>query len=476
MRIPYYDSGMSTRETTRPRVGLIGILQELYIPIYPDIVERQEAYAARIIERMEKHADVVFPGAVINRATMEEAFARLEQERLDGLVIVMLTYGASFNIYNALRSWSLPIFVANVQPEASVRTEWDMADLTYNQGVHGCQDLCNALLWNGATYEVCSEDWRDEAFGRAFGDWSRAAYAAGRLRGTRIAGVGQMPGMGDIQANPASILKTLGPQVDNVGVGLIVREIPEADDPAVDRVIEENSTNFSVDPDLPEERHRYAARLQVAIERFLTANGYAGFSFYFNAPADDGRISQLPLMAASNLMAKGYGYGGEGDLLSTILVTAGHYLDRDACFTEMYAMDHDRDAFLMSHMGEGNWRIAEAGEKPRLVDRPLGIGGLDNPPTVVFRGRPGSATLCTLVSTTTGGFRLIVSVGEILPTERMPNVEMPYFFYRPDTGMKPCIDGWLGNGGSHHQCINLGDLSHRWEHLCRILGIEYARV
>ncbi len=187
-------------------------------------------------------------------------------------------------------------------------------------------------------------------------------------------------------------------------------------------------------------------------------------------------MRQLPLMAASNLMAKGYGYGGEGDILATTLVTIGQTLSQDACFTEMYAMDHGKDAFLMSHMGEGNWKIAQADEKPRLVDRPLGIGGLENPPTVVFRGRPGAATLCTLVTRTDGGFRLVVSVGQILPTDVMPNLQMPYFFYRPDSGMKPCINGWLKHGGSHHQCLNMGDVSSRWQHLCTMLGIEFVRV
>jgi len=467
---------MTIHERRKPKIGFLGILQDLYIPIYPDIVERQEAYAKQIMDKIGDYADFHFPGAVINRHSMEEKFAQLHREQLDGLMIVMLTYGASFNIYNVLKDWSLPIFVANVQPEPAVRTDWDMADLTFNQGIHGCQDLCNALLWNGKTYEVCSDDWRTDAFVCTFADWAAAARTARVLRNVRIAGIGQMPGMGDIQANPAAVLKTFGAQIDNVGVGLVYREFPEDDDPEVAAVMKENRAQFEVDPRLPEERHRYAARFQVALDRFLAANNYHGFSFYLNAPADDGRMRQLPLMAASNLMAKGYGYGGEGDILVTTLVTIGQYLDKDACFTEMYAMDHEKGAFLMSHMGEGNWRIGQTEERPRLVDRPLGIGGLENPPTVVFRGRPGTATLCTLVSTTGGGFRLVLSVGEILPTEVMPNVEMPYFFFKPDTGMKTCINGWLRHGGSHHQCINLGDLSARWRHLCEILGLEYVRV
>ena len=42
-------------------------------------------------------------------------------------------------------------------------------------------------------------------------------------------------------------------------------------------------------------------------------------------------------------MAKGYGFAGEGDVLTAALVRAGHVLIGDAHFTEMYAMDFPSD-------------------------------------------------------------------------------------------------------------------------------------
>ena len=43
----------------------------------------------------------------------------------------------------------LPICLANIQPVANVTAEWDMADLTYNQGIHGAQDTANAMVRAG---------------------------------------------------------------------------------------------------------------------------------------------------------------------------------------------------------------------------------------------------------------------------------------------------------------------------------------
>ena len=43
----------------------------------------------------------------------------------------------------------LPVLLANIQPEPSVTPAWDMADMTYNQGVHGAQDTANAMVRPG---------------------------------------------------------------------------------------------------------------------------------------------------------------------------------------------------------------------------------------------------------------------------------------------------------------------------------------
>jgi L-arabinose isomerase len=142
----------------------------------------------------------------------------------------------------------------------------------------------------------------------------------------------------------------------------------------------------------------------------------------------------------------------------------------------MYAMDFERDSVLQSHMGEGNWKIARQDQPVQLIDRPLGIGGLDNPPTVLFMAEPGPATLVSLAPVGGEEFRLIVANGEILDTDELPNVEMPYFHFQPDSGVRDCLDGWLENGGTHHQCLHLGDVSRRWDMFADMSDVEVVHV
>ena len=96
-------------------------------------------------------------------------------------------------------------------------------------------------------------------------------------------------------------------------------------------------------------------------------------------------------------------------------------------------MDFPTDSILMSHMGEGNWALARADRPVRLIKRPLGIGGLEDPPTFLFQYATGPMTLAYLIALGGERFRLLVVEGEILDTDELPALEMPYGFFRPDT-------------------------------------------
>jgi L-arabinose isomerase len=148
----------------------------------------------------------------------------------------------------------------------------------------------------------------------------------------------------------------------------------------------------------------------------------------------------------------------------------------DAHFSEMYAMDWELDSVLISHMGEGNWRLARTDRPVRLIDRPLGIGGLDNPPTPVFSAVPGAATTAALIPIEGEYYRLLVGHGEVLDTPELPNVEMHYFHFRPELGMEDFMDAWLQYGGPHHFVTNLGEHAPRWRRFAELLELDYEEI
>ena len=148
----------------KPRIGLLGIMQELYDAMLPGITEHQAAYARAVAERLADVADVEFIRPARNREDIEEIVREYGARGLDGIAIVMLTYGPAMRTVRALLETPLPLMLANIQPERAVTAAWDMADLTYNQGIHGAQDQANALVRAGIPFSVITGEWDSDEF------------------------------------------------------------------------------------------------------------------------------------------------------------------------------------------------------------------------------------------------------------------------------------------------------------------------
>ncbi|MEV2226584.1 L-fucose/L-arabinose isomerase family protein [Nocardia vinacea] len=461
----------------KPRIGLLGIMQALYDDMIPGIAERQDRYAHDIAEQLADLADWTVGRPVKDRRDAEAVMREFVNADLDGVMVVMLTYGPAMRVARLFNENRLPVLLANIQPEPAVTPAWDMADMTYNQGIHGAQDTANAMVRADRPFTVVTDDWRTPEFAVRVDRWARAARAVTAWRSLKVGVFGYaMNDMGDIRVDENALLRALGPEISFVAPGDLYRGSQAVTDDDVAALMAWEDREFAIDPALTGAEREDHARMQIAIERILTDRGYGAYSTHFDAIGEDGRFQRLPLAAASSLMAKGYGYGAEGDAMAAAMVYAGHQLIGDGHFTEMYAMDFPSDSILMSHMGEGNWRIARTDEPVRLIRRELGIGKLDEPPTFLFRYRPGPATLACLVSLGGEKFRLVVAEGNVLDSRELPALEMPYGQFRPASGVRACMDGWLTAGGPHHQVMNIGHHAADWQVFCQLAGIEFVQV
>ena len=135
-----------------------------------------------------------------------------------------------------------------------------------------------------------------------------------------------------------------------------------------------------------------------------------------------------------------------------------------------------REAILMCHQGEGNWRLCRADRRPYLKNRVLSEGGLSNPPTPIFTPEPGRACILSLTHLTADRFRLVCAPGEILPDADLLHVDMPYLFFRPDSGVRSCVTAWLEQGGTHHEALVLGDRLDRIRLFCRLWNVEFVQL
>ena len=70
----------------------------------------------------------------------------------------------------------------------------------------------------------------------------------------------------------------------------------------------------------------------------------------------------------------------------------------------------------------------------------------------------------------------MVAEGQNLDSQELPALEMPYGQFRPASGLRKCLNGWLTAGGPHHEVMNLGHHAANWKVFCQLTGIEFVQV
>ena len=117
----------------------------------PGITERQAGYARDVGAALgERRRRAWSPSPRATAPTSSAWCASSSAQGVDGVLVVMLTYGPGMRVARAL-SRDAAAGLPGQHPARARRSPpaWDMADLTYNQGVHGAQDTANAMVRAG---------------------------------------------------------------------------------------------------------------------------------------------------------------------------------------------------------------------------------------------------------------------------------------------------------------------------------------
>src|ERR1700689_1903539 len=268
----------------KQRIGILGIMQDLYDDMIPGIAQRQEGYAAELAAHLSDVAEFTPSKAIKYREDAERAMREFEDADLDGVLVVMLTYGPAMRVARLLAESRLPVCLANIQPEPNVTSAWDMADMTYNQGVHGAQDTANAMVRAGRRFSVLTDDWKSAEFRADVSRWARAAAAVTAWKSLKVAIFGYaMNDMGDIRVDESALIRSLGPEILAVAPGDMYRGMLAVTDAEAAEVIAYEDARFEIDPRLTAAERLDPRRVPVAIEQILTGRGFGAYTAHFDA-------------------------------------------------------------------------------------------------------------------------------------------------------------------------------------------------
>lgn len=401
-----------------------------------------------------------------------------------GIIAWMHTFSPAKMWINGLKILHKPLLQLHTQYNRDIPwADIDMDFMNLNQSAHGDREFGFILSRMRKARKVVTGHWKSEAVIERISIWSRAAAAWHDWQGARFVRFGDnMRFVAVTDGDKVEAEYKFGYSVNTHGIGDLVRVIESLEGKEVDTLIDEYLDTYVVDNDMLKgaSKHgslRDAARIELGLKHFLEDGNYKGFTDTFE---DLHGMIQLPGIGAQRMMAKGYGFAGEGDWKTSALVRAmkvmGAGLPGGNSFMEDYTyhFEPENEMVLGSHMLEICSSIAMG--KAHCEIHPLGIGGKADPVRLVFNVAAGEALNASIVDMG-NRFRLLVNeVQAVAPMHYLPKLPVARVLWKPYPDMLTGCTAWILAGGAHHTCYSQNLTSEHLEDFADMAGIEFALI
>jgi L-arabinose isomerase len=401
-----------------------------------------------------------------------------------GIIAWMHTFSPAKMWIGGLKILQKPMLHLHTQYNRDI--PWDEIDMDFmnlNQSAHGDREFGFMVSRMRRNRKVVVGFWQNEEVLRRINVWIRAAAGWYDWQGARFVRFGDnMRFVAVTDGDKVEAEMKFGFSVNTHGIGDLVQVIKGISDSAVDSLVDEYAGSYRLLAGLEKggSRHeelREAARIELGMLNFLEDGNFKGFSDTFE---DLHGMAQLPGIAVQRLMAKGYGFAGEGDWKTSALVRAmkvmGTGLPGGNSFMEDYTYHFEpgNEMVLGAHMLEICPSIAS--EKPKCEIHPLGIGGKSDPVRLVFNVGAGDAINASLMDMG-NRFRLLVNdVVAVEPQHELPKLPVARVLWKPLPNMQDACAAWILAGGAHHTGYSQNLTAEHMEDFAEMAGVEFVRI
>jgi L-arabinose isomerase len=396
-----------------------------------------------------------------------------------GLIAWMHTFSPAKMWIRGLSILNKPILHFHTQLNRDI--PWNTIDMDFmnlNQSAHGDREFGFIGTRMRMNRKVVVGHYQDpEAVGK-IAVWTRAAAAFADAKEMKIARFGDnMRDVAVTEGNKVSAQIQMGYSVYGYGVGDLVKAVNDVNDSAIAGLISEYGSQYEFTSEVANsETLREAARIELGMTEFLEKGNFRAFTTTFE---DLHGLKQLPGLAVQRLMAKGYGFGAEGDWKTAALVRSmkvmSEGLEGGTSFMEDYTYHFDPAGMrvLGAHMLEVCPTIALG--RPKLEVHQLSIGGKADPARLVFRTATGRAINVSVIDMG-NRFRMIVNDVEVVPCPDMPKLPVASVLWNPMPDLKTGAAAWILAGGAHHTGFSQSLNAEYMEDFAEMLGIEFIHI
>ena len=396
-----------------------------------------------------------------------------------GLIAWMHTFSPAKMWIRGLSILNKPFLHFHTQLNRDI--PWESIDMNFmnlNQSAHGDREFGFIGTRMRLNRKVVVGHYQDPAALKKIAVWVRAASALNDAVNMKVARFGDnMRDVAVTEGNKVSAQMNMGYSVYGYGIGDLVKTVNEVSPSAVKKLLVQYGSEYKLTKAVAKsDTLKEAARIELGMEEFLKAGNFKAFTTTFE---DLHGLKQLPGLAVQRLMAKGYGFGAEGDWKTAALVRSmkvmANGLKGGTSFMEDYTYHFDPKEMkvLGAHMLEVCPSIALG--KPSVEVHQLSIGGKGDPARLVFKTSPGSAINVSVIDLG-NRFRMIVNEVEVVKCPDMPNLPVASVLWKPMPDLKTGAAAWILAGGAHHTGFSNSITSEYLEDFAGMMGVEYLII
>ena len=459
--------------------------QDLYGPeTLEQVAVQSKDVVAKISQGLGAPVEIIWKPTLKNTADIKQSMLDASSDpNCLGVITWMHTFSPAKMWIQGLDLLRKPLLHLHTQANQSL--PWatiDMDFMNLNQAAHGDREYAHAVARVALPHKVVVGEPGSADVKSHIDAWAWATIGWNKSQNLKLARFGDnMRFVSVTDGDKVSAQLQFGMSVENYGVNYLVDVVATISDSDAEQLCDEYEKLYDVSAELKRggARHDslvYAAKQELALQKIMTDGGFDAFTSNFE---DLGALKQLPGLAVQRLMARGYGFGGEGDWKTSALgaiLKAMTPAGGGTSFMEDYTYHFGPGPakILGAHMLEVCPTITKS--KPKIEIHPLGIGGKEDPVRMVFTATPAEARVVCLVDMG-DRFRVISNEIKVVePNEALPNLPVAHAVWEPKPTLAISAEAWMLAGGSHHTVLTNAVSLETIEDFARMAKVEHVII
>ena len=460
------------------KIGYMPLAHESYWRFFPDKKEPSLACAKKFKEFLSQFGAVYETGQLIDSpARAKEARLLFQAMDVDMLILATVTYSTPDDILLDLKKFSRPIIVWNTQASSTIPDDMNWDQWMLEHGVTGVPGITNLLEREKMPYFLISGHSSNKIVNQSFSTILKTVQAAKTAWGARIGIFGHLyPGMIDFGYDPSLIYTTFGVSIIPIRDSKVVSAYQEVPSKEVAALEDDLRSKYTIDKFQREEFSR-SVQLALAMKRIVKEERLDAASVYCQSMWQHPEIGVVSCIGNSLLMQEGIFFSCEGDVPTALSGMVLNSFSRgQGVFTEIWSNDFDNDCFLMGHSGQMNLALFDKNPKSvKLSRHPWWNGCHGRGACLQVKMPAGEATLLGINPTSSGGWRMVVTIGDVTDRNPVP-LGAPNFFMKMRKPISEFMEELGEAGAAHHFAMAYGDWGPHLKALAKLLKVEYRYI